>query len=190
MSELSGTLGDIFWDLAPAIVYSAGAELGATLYVANPTEETKEYALLAQLATEDTFVSEEAVRVFGAAWFTVEPGDFARLRGAFAFEETDVALTLLLIERETGEVTNAVTTYLVSPEAAGSGWPIGWPGGTSVISSDYSWLMPLMMLGIGMVGIAAATSDRKEKEAPQEEARAFATTGATEKKLLPPGRGA
>ncbi len=39
MSELSGSLGDIFWDLAPAIVYSSGAELGATIYVANPTDE-------------------------------------------------------------------------------------------------------------------------------------------------------
>ena len=189
MSELSGTLGDIFWDLAPAIVYTSGVELGATIYVANPTVETKEYALLAQLYTEDTFVSEEAVKVFGAAWFTVEPGDFVRLRGAFIFEETDVALTLLLIERETGEVTDAVTTYLVSPEAAASGWPIGWPGGTSAISSDYSWLMPLMMLGIGMVGIAAVTSGRQDKEKPKE-TKALATTTTKEQKLLPPGRSA
>ena len=188
MSELSGTLGDIFWDLAPAVVYSAGAELGATMYVANPTEIVKEYALLAQLAAEDTFISEESVRVFGAAWFTVEPGDFVRLHGAFTFEETDVALTLLLIERETGEVADAVSCYLVSPEAAGSGWPIGWPGGT-VLLSDLGWLMPLMILGMGMVGIAAATSDRRDGEPTRQENKAFAVTGTTEKKLLPPGRG-
>ena len=160
MSELSGTLGDIFWNLAPAIVYTSGAELGATIYVANPTVEAKEYALMAQLTTEDTFVSEEAVKVFGAAWFTVDPGDFIRLHGAFAFEETDVALTLLLIERETGEVTDAVSSYLVSPEAAASGWPIGWPGGTSALPSDLSWLMPLIILGIGVFGMVAATSGR------------------------------
>ena len=184
MSELSGSLGDIFWDLAPAIVYTSGVELGATIYVANPTDEAKEYALMAQLTTEDTFVSEEAVKVFGAAWFTVEPGDFVRLRGAFIFEETDVALTLLLIERETGEVTDAVTTYLVSPEAAASGWPIGWPGGTSALIPDLSWLMPLMSLGIGVVGMVAA--GRPEKEGQNEKAPLTGTT--EEQKLLPPGR--
>ena len=99
MSELSGTLGDIFWDLTPAVVYSSGSELGTTIYVANPTDTAKEYALMAQLTTEDTFVSEEAIKVFGAAWFTVDPGEFIRLHGAFAFEETDITLTLLLIER-------------------------------------------------------------------------------------------
>ena len=51
MSELSGTLGDIFWDLAPAIVYSSGSELGTTIYVANPTDEAKEYALYVTTAT-------------------------------------------------------------------------------------------------------------------------------------------
>ena len=183
MSELSGTLGDIFWDLIPAIVYSSGSELGTTIYVANPTDTAKEYALMAQLSTEDTFVSEEAVKVFGAAWFTVDPGEFIRLHGALAFEETDVALTLLLIERETGEVTDAVSSYLVSPEAAGSGWPIGWPGGTSALIPDLSWLMPLMILGIGVAGMAAASQPEREKR-PKVMA-----APSKEHKLLPPGRG-
>ena len=187
MSELSGSLGDIFWDLAPAIVYSSVSELGATIYVANPTDEAKEYALMARLSSDDTVISEESVRVFGSAWFKVDPGDFIRLHGAFAFEETDVALTLLLIERETGEMTDAVSSYLVSPEAAASGWPIGWPGGTSALPSDLSWLMPLMILGIGVVGMVAATSGQPEKEAQNEKSALTTTTG--ERKLLPPGRG-
>jgi len=183
VNGLSGTLGDIFWDLAPAIVYSSGSELGATIYVANPTEEAKEYALMARLSSDDTVISEESVRVFGAAWFTVDPGEFIRLHGAFRFDDTDAVLSLLLIERETGETADAVSGYLVSPEAAASGWPIGWPGGTSVLTSDLSWLMPLMILGIGVVGMVAATSGEPEKE------KEIVAAPAAEQKLLPRGRG-
>ena len=57
MNGLSGTLGDILWNLAPAIVYSSGSELGATIYVANPTEEAKEYALMASLSSDVTVIS-------------------------------------------------------------------------------------------------------------------------------------
>lgn len=185
VNGLSGTLGDIFWNLAPAIVYSSGSELGATIYVANPTEESKEYALMARLSSDDTVISEEAVKVFGAAWFTVDPGEFIRLHGAFAFEESDVTLTLLLIERATGELTDAVLCYLVSPEAAASGWPIGWPGGISALIPDLSWLMPMMILGIGVVGMVAAS--RPEKEAQNE--KAALTKATEEQKLLPPWRG-
>jgi len=183
VSELSGTLGDIFWNLAPAIVYSSGSELGATIYVANPTDEAKEYALMARLSSDDTVISEESVRVFGAAWFTVDPGEFIRLHGAFRFDDTDAVLSLLLIERETGETADAVSSYLVSPESAASGWPIGWPGGTSVSTSDLSWLMPLMILGIGVVGMVAATSGEPEKE------KKTVAAPAAEQKLLPRGRG-
>ena len=63
MNGLTGTLGDIFWNLAPSIVYSSGSELGATIYVANPTEESKEYALMARLSSDDTVISEEAVKI-------------------------------------------------------------------------------------------------------------------------------
>jgi hypothetical protein len=183
VSELAGTLGDIFWDLAPAIVYSSGSELGATIYVANPTEEAKEYALMARLSSDDTVISEESVRVFGAAWFTVDPGEFIRLHGAFRFDDTDAVLSLLLIERETGEMADIVSSYLVSPSAAASGWPIGWPGGTSVSTSDLSWLMPLMILGIGVVGMVAATSGEPEKK------EKTVAAPVEEQKLLPRGRG-
>ena len=185
MNELSGTLGDIFWDLAPAIVYTSSAELGATIYVANPTDEEKEYALMARLSSDDTVISEESVRVFGAAWFKVDPGEFIRLHGAFRFDDTDAVLSLLLIEKETGEIADAISTFLVSPAAAASGWPIGWPGGTSVSTSDLSWLMPLMVLGIGVIGMVAATSREPEKEKRQE----IVAAPAAGQKLLPPGRG-
>lgn len=183
MTALSGALGDIFWDLAPAIAYNAGSELGATIYVANLAETEKEYALMTRLSSGDTLISEETIRVFGSAWFKVDPGEFVRLHGAFAFDDTDAVLSLLLIERETGEIADVVSTYLASPATSTSGWPIGWPGGTSVLPSDLSWLMPLMILGIGVVGIVATSSNKPNDK------KTVVATAAAEQKLLPPGRG-
>jgi hypothetical protein len=180
MNNLAGSLGDVFWDLPPSMVYDSGSELGCTIYVANPTEEEKEYALMSRLLSGETVVSEESVKVFDLAWFKVGPGDFVKLHGALQFDETDVTLVILLIERETQEVTDSVATYLVSPSAAASGWPIGWPGGAAIAPTDYSWLLPLMMLGMFGIMIApmlAPEEDRKE-----------AMPAAEERKLLPPGR--
>ena len=46
-SVMAGQLGDIFWDLAPWITYAAGYDLGCNIFVANPTDTVKEYALMA-----------------------------------------------------------------------------------------------------------------------------------------------
>ena len=86
-SVMSGTLGDIFWDLAPWIVYSPGYDLGCNIYVANPTDTVKEYALMARLSSGTTVISEEALPVFGYTWFSVEPGDLVTLKGALRFSE-------------------------------------------------------------------------------------------------------
>ena len=66
---LSGNLGDIFWDLAPWMVYAPGNDLGCNVYVANNTETAKEYALMARLTRGTTIINDEAIPVFGAAWF-------------------------------------------------------------------------------------------------------------------------
>jgi len=179
MSNLAGSLGDVFWDLPPSVAHSPGSELGCTIYVANPTEEEKEYALISRLESGETVVSEESVTVFGYTWFKVEPGDFVRLRGALQFEETDVSLTILLIERESQEITDSVVTYLVS-SAAVSGWPIGWSGGAAIAPSDLSWLLPLMMLGFMGAIVVSFNKPGKEEEK--------AVAPAEERKLLPPGR--
>ena len=178
MNNLSGSLGDIFWDLSPGIAYTPGSELGCTIYVANPTEEEKEYALMSRLSSDDTVISEESVKVFGCAWFKVDPGDFIRLHGALRFDETDVTLSLLLIERETQEAADAVAAYLVSPAAPE--WPGGWPGGATIAPSDLGWLLPMLMLGMtGMMMVSLI--------APKEEERKVAAP-VEERKLLPPGR--
>ena len=59
---MSGSLGDIFWDLAPWIVYAPGFDLGCDIHVANPTDTEKEYALMATLSRDTTRISEEALR--------------------------------------------------------------------------------------------------------------------------------
>ena len=84
VNVMSGTLGDIFWDLPSWIVYVAGFDMGCTIKVANNTDTDKEYALMARLTREATVISEEVMPVFGYSWFTVEAGDFVELDGACA----------------------------------------------------------------------------------------------------------
>jgi predicted membrane channel-forming protein YqfA (hemolysin III family) len=59
-SVMSGELGDIFWDLAPYVVYSPGYDIGCNIYVANPTDQPQEYVLMAKLTNGTTVISEEA----------------------------------------------------------------------------------------------------------------------------------
>ena len=153
MSDLSGSLGDIFWDLLSSVLYSPGTELGCSIYVANPTEEEREYALMSRLSADGLLISEESVTVFGCAWFKVNPGDFIKLQGALEFEDSNAALEVLLIERESDEAADSVSAYLVAPEALTSGFPVGWPGGTTVAGTDTDWLGTMMMLL--MMGLAA-----------------------------------
>lgn len=184
ITVMGGKLGDIFWDLAPWIVYAPGFDLGCRIYVANPTDTEKEYALMARLSRDETLISEEALPVFGYTWFKVAPGDFIRLHGALRFEESDADLSVLLVERETEEATDSVATRLVAPAAAGTpALPPAWPvvPGAPDWSSMLGMLMPLMMLGVvGVVLVSAARPRKERKEAviPAKE----------EKRLLPPGR--
>jgi len=181
VNVMSGTLGDIFWDLAPWITYEPGYDLGCSIYVANPGDAEKEYTLMARLSREGAVISEEVLPVFGYTWFKVAPGDFIRLRGALRFDESDSELAILLIERETEEITDSVVTVLVSPSNA-SALPPSWPGtGTSTgTSTDWSTMMAMMLpiMMVGMIG-AATTSEKEKKEA---------VTKKETVKLLPPGR--
>jgi len=167
-SVMAGSLGDIFWDIAPLIAYSPGFDLGCNIYVANPTDSEKEYALMARLTRDTTIVSEEAIPVFGYTWFKVDPGDFVTLKGALRFTESNADLTLSLIERETGEVADAVVTRLVAPTT--SALPPTWPGapGTGETGTDWSsmlgMMMPMLMfVMLGMV-MVSAVKPRKEAE--------------------------
>ena len=183
ITVMGGKLGDIFWDLAPWIVYAPGFDLGCRIYVANPTDTEKEYALMARLSRDETLISEEALPVFGYTWFKVAPGDFIRLHGALRFEESDADLSVLLVERETEEATDLVATRLVAPTATGApALPPAWPGAPGTTGFDWSsalmMMMPVMMLGI----VAPALVPRKEKK------KGEAALPAEERRMLPPGR--
>jgi hypothetical protein len=180
---MAGEVGDIFWDLAPWMYYTPGYDVGCSIYVANPAEEEKEYALMARLSSNETVISEEALPVFGYTWFKVAPGDFLRLHGAFRFEESDVDLTVLLIERETETITDSVATRLVAPTTAGA-LPPAWPGAPGV-TEGFDWSsMLMMMFPVIMLGMVAPAlrPERREKEEATPPVR-------EETRLLPPGRG-
>ena len=183
VSVVSGSLGDIFWDLPPWITYTPGFDLGCSIYVANPTAVEKEYALMARTYRGETLVTEEALPVFGYAWFKVAPCDFIRLRGALRFNESDADLAVFLVERETEEVTDSAITRLVAPQEAGA-LPPAWPGAPGSTGTGFDWstmlfmMVPFLMLG-AVVG-AAKPSDEKKKVEP--------VASSVERKLLPEGR--
>ena len=181
MTVMGSELGDIFWDLASWITYEPGYDLGCSIYVANPGDAEKEYTLMARLSREGTVISEEVLPVFGYTWFKVAPGDFIRLRGALRFDESDSELAILLIERETEEITDSVVTVLVSPSNA-SALPPSWPGAPGSSGSDWSSLL-FMMVPVMMLGtvVAAARPAKDEK-------RVEPAVTTEERKLLPEGR--
>lgn len=164
-----GKLGDIFWDLPPWITYYAGVDLGCTIYVANPTDADKEYALLARLYRNEVLLVEEVLSVYGHTWFTVEEGDFIRLYGSLRYDETDVVLVINLVERETEEIADSVVTMLVSPAAAAL--PPAWPVAPALLGTDWLPLMMLLMMMamMGMIMVGAFRPEEKELPPPREE---------------------
>jgi hypothetical protein len=179
LSIMSGELGDIFWDLPPVVTYVAGLDLGCSIYVANPAEIDKEYALIARLYRNETLISEEALPIFGYTWFKVEAGDFVKLNGALRFSESDADLTVLLVEKETEEITDSVSTRLV--QVSTSALP-PWPGSTSTTtdwSSLLGMILPFMMLGIVAVSLKPA-SEKKEGVPQAKEPRKLLTAGRQE----------
>ena len=118
-------LGDIFWDLPPFIYYTPGHSIGCILYVANHTEDDKEYTILGYLYQGGFKLEEVPLQVHRFAWFPVKPGIFTRLHGNIVLDKTNVDLVVNLIEKETEEVTDSVSTRLVMP--TGGILPPSWP---------------------------------------------------------------
>jgi hypothetical protein len=112
-----GTYGDLFWNLAPSMVHMAGAEFHVRIYVANTTGIDREYMLMAIVSRDEQVLSEFPVTVDGAAWFSVGAGDVVSLPGAMTVDYSDAVLTLNLYERVTGEITDSISTVLLSQES-------------------------------------------------------------------------
>mgnify|MGYP001053536877 CR=1 FL=1 len=178
ITVMAGKLGDIFWDLPPWIAYIPDFDLGCSIYVANPSDEEKEYALMARLSRDATVISEEALPVFGYTWFKVAPEDFIRLHGALRFNESNAELAVLLVEKDTEEIADSVSTRLVTPTL-----PPTWPGIPGASGFDWSSLlgmiMPIMAMGIMGIAIVSAAKPRGKREV---------IPSAEERKMLPSGR--
>ncbi len=159
---LSSELGDIFWGMAPYVTYIAGAEIGVTIYVANPSDEDKEYSLLARLHDANgQLILEEAIPIYGYAWFPVSAGDFVKIQAELQYEVSNVILTVVLVERSTGTEVNSVSTYLIAPIA--SQVPPAW-GGTGVTTGfDMSSMMMFMMM-IMMMAMVTSSFKGNNKE--------------------------
>jgi hypothetical protein len=162
VTVMSGKIGDIFWDLPSWIAYTAGYDVGGNVYVANPSDTAKEYALMARLVKNGQTLSEESLPVFGYTWFKVEPGDFVTLKGAMRFNDSDADLTVQLMEKESGEVTDSVSTRLVSTTNT-SALPPAWPGGTGSSGGDWSSLLNTLLPFL-MIGIIAMVMLKPQKE--------------------------
>ncbi|GAH75386.1 unnamed protein product, partial [marine sediment metagenome] len=67
-----GVYGDVFWNLMPSIVYVPGTELPCTVYVANPTDEDREYMLALIISSAGETIAEYPIRVDDETWFPVE----------------------------------------------------------------------------------------------------------------------
>jgi hypothetical protein len=167
VTVMSGQKGDIFWDLPSWIAYASNYDLGCNIYVANPTDTAMEYALMARLVRNGQTLSEEAMPVFGVTWFTVDPGDFITLKGALRFNDSNADLTVQLIEKESEEVADAVTTRLVSTENTAT-LPPAWPGSTGSSGTDWSSLFTTLFPFV-MLGIILAMMLKPQKETPKPE---------------------
>ena len=127
---------------------------------------------MARLSSNNTVISEEALPVYGYTWFTVVPGEFAVLRGALRFTESNADLTVSLMELETGEAIDSVATRLIAPTT--SALPPGW-GGTTDTTTNWSSMLGMMMpmIMFFMLGMMMSSAFRTKEEG----------------KLLPSGRG-
>lgn len=147
--SLVGEYGDLFWDLSPSLAYVAGTEVFAHFYVANNTDTDREYMLAGVLSRGETILGEFTIKVNDKAWFEVEAESVVRLPGAMVLSYSDAALTVNLLERETGEITDSVVVALTTQGT--QYWPTlpglpGAPGGT-----DISSIMNMMIMLIVVV---------------------------------------
>ncbi len=127
---LGGVYGDVFWNLMPSTIYVAGTELPCTVYVANPTDEDREYMLSIAVWRNGSVITEYSVRVDNIVWFPVDADSVISLPGALVVGYSDVALVMSLYEREQGDVVDVVSVALTSTGAAGLPGLPGEPGET------------------------------------------------------------
>lgn len=114
-----GVYGDVFWDLMPSVMYVPGTELPCIAYVANPTDEDREYMLALTLSSAGETIIEYPIKVDDLTWFPVEANSVVSLPGALVLGYSDVALTMSLYEKEQNKVVDTVSTALTTTGTSG-----------------------------------------------------------------------
>jgi len=114
-----GVYGDVFWNLMPSVVYVPGTELPCTVYVANPTDEDREYMLALVISSAGATIAEYSIKVDDQTWFPVEANSVIGLPGALLLGYSDVALTMSLYEKEQNEIIDTVSTALTTAGTSG-----------------------------------------------------------------------
>jgi len=107
------TRGDIFWSLPGLVSYRPGTELPFLISVVNLSDEEREFML--RVRTLDGYgrsVTEDVIGVDGRAWFAIDALEREEVSGSLRLGETDVALGVFLVDRETESELDAVYTYL------------------------------------------------------------------------------
>lgn len=154
-----GALGDIFWDLPPRMNYFANEEIHCTINVANTTDDDHTYMLRISTTKNGSPVSEGTLRVNSKAWFDLGSWEYAVLPGTLVVEDSDVILTVELIEEESGEATDSVSVELVVPSVTGLSIWGGTPG-TAAGTDIFGLLVLMMMMGM----MSSMFKSKKEKE--------------------------
>jgi len=147
-TKLIGALGDVWWDLPATLTYVAGQQIHCTIYVGNTTDQDHTYMLRVTTAAAGVVVSEGTIRVNNKAWFTLGSWEYAELPGSLMAEDSNVVLTLELIEESTLQVADSVSVNLVQPSATELGI---WGGAaptqpTESTTSMINAMVPLMLL--------------------------------------------
>lgn len=146
---LYGTYGDVMWSLGSVVPYIPDTEIPVRLYVANLTDVDREYMLMVSVSSADTVLSEFTFKIDGAAWFTVNANDVVSLPGSIVSDYTDVVLTLQLFERESGIITDSVSTVLIVTPGEEQYLPVlpGLPtiGGIGLDSLIFAMIMIMMI---------------------------------------------
>jgi hypothetical protein len=156
--QVGGSYGDILWDVPRVVQYLAGEDIYATIYVANTTDQDRSYMLrMRVLDSTGSVVGEGTLRVNNMAWFDLGTWEYAILPGSMRVNMTGVTLVVELVERESNEATDRVSTLLVSPTLAQL--PI-WGGMPTVGGMDLMSLIVLTMM-MGMMAMVAKEEKKK-----------------------------
>lgn len=156
--------GDVFWNLMPSMVYAPETELPCTVYVANPTDEDREYMLALRIFLAGVLVTEYPVRVDNITWFPVEANSVVGLPGALVLGYSDVVLIMSLYEKEQNEIVDTVSTALTTIGTSGLPSFPGLPGfpelpetPTTAIDLSSIMSMVIMLASLAMLGMMMKT---------------------------------